>query len=230
MKIFKNILLTFILCACSFSCFGQLLETRQLISFNSGYGVLNGVDDNLFFPSSVKQSGLSIDLSYGHKITPWLAGGVSIGYIQFASPDTNPGFAEIKTNSSTSFLTVGPQVILHSPFKSQGVFNRIRLGLAIVPQFHHYSGERSVKIDNVVIPANKDEMILSVIEMNKNSTGFGAKIGPEINYRITQRFGLRLAYNWQLLSVYSGYDREQLVANSVLGGLIFTFGNRKALF
>ncbi len=229
MKNFRNILLGCLLSTFTTGSFSQILETRQLISINAGNGTVTGNEDHLFFPSSINQKGLNVDLSYEHKINSYLAGGISIGYNHFARPNDQPGFAEINTYGST-FLTVGPRIVLHSPYKYSGLFNRIRIGLALTPQFHYYSGERSLNIDNEIILENGGETEQPTIEMNAKSSGFGAKVGPEINCRITQRVGLKLSYNLQLLSVYTGYEREQLVANSVVGGLIFTFGNKKSLF
>jgi len=229
MKINKHILLGLMLFILPLKGFCQFLETHQLISINTGYGMLNGGEDNLFFPSSVNQSGLNIDLSYGHKITPWLAGGLSIGYCQFAGSNTNPGFAEIETDGST-FITAGPQIVLHSPYNSKGILNRIRMGLALIPQYHYYSGDRSLNVDNEVLPINDGVPIKPVIEMNSKSSGFGVKLSPEINCRITQRFGLRLAYNMQLLTVFTGFDQENMLSHSLTGGVLFTFGNSKQLF
>lgn len=229
MEVIRNILLGFLLCVCTTSSFSQMLETRQLISINAGYGTVTGSEDHLFFPSSINQKGVNVDLTYEHKINSYLAGGVSIGYNHFDRPNDQPGFAEINTNGST-FLTVGPRIVLHSLYKSSRLSNRIRIGLALIPQLHFYSGERSLNIDNEIILDNGGETEQPTIDMNAKSSGLGAKISPEVNCRITQRVGLKLSYNLQLLSVYTGYEREQLVVNSVVGGLIFTFGNKKSLF
>ncbi|WP_157482607.1 hypothetical protein [Geofilum rubicundum] len=229
MEIFKKIVLVFVLSMLTVVCFGQLLETRQLLSINGGYGVLTGSENQLFFPSSVHQSGLKVEVSYEHKINPWLAGGVAMGYHHFLGPDSDHGFAEISTNGS-AFLTVGPRLVLHSAYQSGGLYNRIRFGLALAPQFHFYSGERLLNIDNEIVPENREGTYRPVLEMNETSSGLGAKISPEMNYRLTQRLGLKLVYHFEFLSVYSGFEREQVAANSLMGGLIFTFGNRKSLF
>lgn len=229
MKIKNKLILLLLLSLISGNSFCQLLETRNLLSVTAGVGTLKGNDNNLFFPSSLNHSGLNVDVGYRRKITSWLAGGLSLGYNRFSSPTISPGFAEVVTSGGT-FITAGPQVIIHSPYKSLGILNRLRLGIAITPQFHYYSGERSLLIDNEVLPVNGGSTIQSNIVMDSNSLGFGAKLSPEINLRITQRFGLKLAYNLQLLNVFSGYDTEALVGNSFLAGMIFTFGHNKLVF
>ena len=229
MESFRNILLGCILCAFTTSSFGQMLETRQLISVAAGYGTLKGGKNHIFFPSPLNQSGLNVDFSYEHKINSWWAAGLSLGYNHFTKPSGVHKLTEISTHGS-EFLTVGPRVVFHSPHLPIGVFHRMRVGLALTPQFQYYSGERSLLINNEAIPDNENVFIHPTLEMNPKSSGFGAKLSPEMNYRISQRLGLKLTYNLQILNVNTGYNREQLTANSILGGLIFTFGNRKLLF
>ena len=222
-------IVSIVLFLASIGCNAQLLETRHLISITTGYGTLNGNADNLFFPSSITHSGFNLDAGYSRKIKPWLAGGLSVGYYQFSSPTESPDFAEVVTTGG-AFFTAGPKVIIHSSFKKIGLFNRLRLGIALTPQFHYYTGERFVLIDNEIFPVNTGDAIPPIIEMDESSSGFGAKITPEINYRISQRIGVKLSYNLQFLSVFSGFDRERMISHSFGGGLVFTFGNYKQIF
>lgn len=210
------------------SCVGQFLETRQAVGFDVGYGVLNGNDDNLFFPSSANQSGLVVNFDYTHKVASWIAGGVSLGYNYFSSPHSSSDFARIRTFGS-NFISVGPCLLLHSPFRTDGFFNRFSLGFTVTPQFHYYFGERSLHIDNEVYSVDGNN-IVPIIEMNSASSGFGVKLCPAMVCRITQRLGLQLSYQMQWLNVYTGFDKEHLVANSISGGVVYTFGNNKGLF
>jgi hypothetical protein len=229
MKNFKLLLIFTSLIILQQHASGQLLETRHLVSVNVGYGTLNGQEGNLFFPEELSQSTLNVDLNYGRKIKNWLAGGLSFGYQQLSSPTSNPGFAQVNS-SNGQFLTLGPQLVFHSPHKNTGVYNWLRLGCSITPQFHHYSGDRTLLIDNEVLPINESGSIRPEIDMESKSSGFGAKLSPEVNLRITQRLGFRLAYHLQFLDVYSGFDREPLINHSVLGGMILTLGNYKQFF
>lgn len=207
----------------------QLLETRHLISVNVGYGQLEGNEGNLFFPPNISQSSIILDANYERKINPWLAGGLAIAYHQMANVDNSSSFAKLISEDET-FITVGPLVSVHTPFKTNGVFNSLRFGLSVIPQLYFHSGNRSLHIKNEVQPIDGVNTLTTIVGMNNEGTGFGTKCSPEINYRITQRFGIRLAYNLQFLNVYTGYDNEFVVEQSLSGGFLFIFGNNKQIF
>ena len=229
MKPINQLPLVFILLVISTNCFSQLLETRNTIGVSSGFGNLTGTGDNLFFPSNTSQSTFSVDINYGHRINTWLQGGLAFGYSKFAGSPSSPGFAQIVSNGGT-FFSGGPMVVVHPPFKPSGWMNRIRIGLMISPQFYHYSGERSLIIDNEVYSSKSIKPIVPVLTMNGTSSGFATTLEPGLNYRITQRFGLKLAYNLQMLVLSTGYGHETVFSNSLSGGMVFTFGHSKSLF
>lgn len=211
------------------SCKAQLLETRQSLSFNIGHVAFNGRADNYFFPATANQNGMLMELIYGQRILPWMIGGVSFAYNHLEAPYAQPGFSEVITEGST-LISVGPQFVVHSPFKISGVFNWLRMGLAVTPLYHYFSGDRTLLIDNEVIPVEGVEYVPPKFEMNAGHSGFGLQFSPELNYRITQRIGARIAYNMQLASMSTGYNREKILAQSFTAGLLFTFGNDKKLF
>nr|WP_321453752.1 hypothetical protein [uncultured Carboxylicivirga sp.] len=212
------------------NCTAQLLETRHIIGVTGGYGSLSGSgSDNMFFPSGVDQSGYSIDISYEHKVYSWLSGGAALGYYKFNDPSETGGFAQIVSNGG-DLICIGPQVNMHSPFKSIGWLNRMRLGIALAPQIHFYSGERTVYIENVIVPLNLESPSKPVLYMTDSSRGFSLKISPEVYMRVSQRIGVKLSYMIQFSDIFTGYDNESVFTKSLMGGLIITLGNDRHIF
>lgn len=207
----------------------QLFETRQIIDMTLGASSLTMDEKNMFFPSSGGQSGINIHAGYGYKITSFLEAGFSFGYLIFTGSSDNKAFVQL-VKSEGSIFSVGPQVVLHSPFSEMGIFNRFRIGLAFSPQYRYFSGERSLIIDNEVIQTNNNDNIQPVIEMAGNSSSIGVKLSPEINYRLTQRVGLKVAHNMEYYNIDTGYNSDKLLSHSFLAGMIFTFGNYKLLY
>ncbi|MBS2098280.1 hypothetical protein [Carboxylicivirga linearis] len=214
----------------SISTFSQLLETKHIIGITGGYGTLSGSgNNNMFFPDEVGLTGFNIDISYGHKMYSWLSGGAVLGYYQFSDPTLYTGFAQISSDGG-KLISFGPQVNIHSPHKENGLLNSLRFGLAAAPQFHYYSGERMLLVDNEVIPLTEAEVIDAKFESTDSSSGFSYKLSPEINFRFSQRVGIKLAYHLQYSNIYTGYDSESTYLHSFMGGLIITLGNYRHIF
>nr|WP_319401009.1 hypothetical protein [uncultured Carboxylicivirga sp.] len=212
------------------NCNAQLLETRHIISVTGGYGSLSGSgSDNMFFPSGVDQSGYNIDISYEHKVYSWLSGGATLGYYKFNDPSVTGGFAQIISNGG-DFLCIGPQLNIHSPFKGFGWLNNMRLGIALAPQIHFYSGKRTVFIENVIVPLDLESVTKPVLQMTDSSRGFSFKISPEAYLRVSQRIGVKLSYMIQYSDMFTGYDNESVFTKSLMGGLIITLGNDRHIF
>lgn len=229
MKALKYFIVIFIFLAITNRANCQFLETRQIVDVIAGPATLSGNENNMFFPSSLSYSGMNFNVAYGYKIKPRLEAGLAVGYLNFTSSDGDAGFAQVQA-SGASVFSVGPQVVVHSPFSETGMFNRFRFALAITPQYQYYSGERSLLIDNEVVPNNGSSNVASTVEMNPSSSGFGARLSPEVYCRFTQRVGLKIAYNAQYCNFESGYGGESLLSHSMLVGLMVTFGNYKQLF
>lgn len=226
----RTLLLTVFLILVLVKVDGQLLDANHTISVTAGYGNLSGHSDNLFFPSNINQSALNLNMTYGRKVMDWLSAGLVLNYTSFSEPSVSPGFAELVSEKGAIF-SAGPQISFHTPHKVSGVWNWLKIALAVAPKYGYYSGERMLKIDNEIIPVRTTEVVVEpVLEMNETSSGFGFQVSPHISYRITQRFGVRLAYNLQFLNVYTGYDQEKILGQSFSAGLLFTFGNNKQLF
>jgi len=225
----KQIYIIIILFCIALSLNAQLLESKQSISISAGYGNVSGKSDNLFFPSSADQSGVNLKMDYSHKILTWFSGGLSMVYNKFSTFDMMPEFATVESQNE-SVLSFGPNLIVHTPFKRVGWKNSILVGFCITPNVHFYSGSRVMNVDNDVISLENGEIIQPVVEMNTKSTGFGFNLGPEVRYRISQRFGIKAAYTMQFLNVDTGYGRENLTETLFMGGLVFNFGNTKIIF
>ncbi len=207
----------------------QLLKSKQLISVSAGYGNVSGKSDNLFFPSSAEQSGLNFNMDYNHKILSWFSAGVSIFYNKFSAFDMMPEFATVESQNESLF-SLGPNLLIHTPFEKVGWRNAIQIGFGFSPNMHFYSGSRIMTVENDIISLEDGSRIEPVIEMNNKSAGFGLNLRPEVCYRITQRFGLKATYIMQFLNIDTGYGRENIIESSYLGGLVFYFGNSKQLF
>ncbi|MBI9062585.1 MAG: hypothetical protein JEZ14_11415 [Marinilabiliaceae bacterium] len=225
----RNLLLTVFLFLVMVNVEGQLLDANYTISVTAGYGNLSGQSDNLFFPSTITQPALNLNMAYGRKVMDWLSAGLVLDYTSLSEPSVSPGFAELVSEKGAVF-SVGPQISLHSPHKVSGVWNWLKMALALAPKYNYYSGERMLKIDNEIIPVRTTEVVEPVLEMNETSSGFGFQVSPHISYRITQRVGLRLGYNFNVVWLNSGYTNESLFVNTVQGGLIVTLGNPKQVF
>lgn len=209
--------------------YGQMLETKHLLSISSGLDHFKGKSDNIFFPSSNSLQALSWNFNYSRKALQWMSYGVDASYssindLVFISP-----LAQYQ-NSSENILSFGPLVTLHTPFYKMGYRNRILLGFMISPQYHFYSGNREIVINNEIQNLQGSAQYVPALVMEKKSNNLNIKFGPVFNYRITQRMGLQIAYNIQLLKIFSGYSNEQLIRQSLSGGFIFTFGYNKMPF
>ena len=225
----KIIFCGLILTTFSMSGFGQLLKTTQTINITAGIGKLNGNNDNLFFPSDASQSLNNFGISYERNVMEWLSVGAVLDYTSLSEPNSPALFAQLITNGE-SILSTGPLASIHTPFKVTGIFTWLRVGLGIAPKYYYYSGDRKLIIDNEVIPINEASIRTPQLEMKSAISGFCVQLRPQLYYRITQRFGLSMAYSINMLKLHTGFKNEPLRTGYFSAGMLVTFGREKQIF
>lgn len=206
-----------------------MLETKKQFSLVTGISFLKGTGSNLFYPSTSAQAGFGVESSYSQKILPWLDGGLSAVFFRFSESEvTDETFGTIHPSGEMA-LACGPIASFHLPYKSAGIFNHLGFNLNLSPQFLYFSGKRTAVPDNEVVVIGEGT-IKPQFSTNKSNTVFAYRISPEIYYRFSQKYGIKLTYAQQFFTLNTTYTNETVTNNSVMVGLIYSFGQNLLLF
>jgi len=222
----KYILLLILLFSVVTGINAQIVNSKSFLSISGGINSFGGPDD-LFYPKGISKGGFSFRADYLYTILPWMKMGIEGSLVLPGTPAPNSdNYAKI-TSSNEKMITAGVNATFFLPFKETGWRNRFRLQFGVAPVAVVHTGERTVRIDNMVWNTNGHVLESSILTMKGPSTGLGLSLTPSVECYVVQRVGLRLSYNSLLTSMKSDFTTENVIINSINFGVFFTLSRNK---
>jgi hypothetical protein len=207
-----------------FKAEGQIIDSKNQLSISSGAFMFGG-SNKLFFQPGLNHGGISFRADYLHTLLPWFKIGVEGSYLMPRSNDNLTGFLKTEILNE-NITTAGISTLLCLPYRENGWRNRLKLQLGIAPVAVIHSGERIIKIDNIVWNMEQKVPESSSINLNTFNT-WGLSLTPSIEYFLAQRSGVKLSCNTLFTTFNNESYKEKEVLYSVNLGIFLAFSKNK---